>query len=48
MVVPLEINEYTKVSNLGINLKIFDADLFTNEYMAEANLEIGELVKKVL
>lgn len=38
------INEYTKVSNLNINLKIFDADYLSNEYIAEAKLEIGEFI----
>ena len=44
MVAPLMINEYTKVSNLNINLKIFDADYLSNEYIAEAKLEIGEFI----
>ena len=48
MVVPLEINEYTKVSNLNIVLKIFDADFLSNDYIAEAKLEIGDIVEKVL
>ena len=48
MIAPLEINEYTKVTNLNINLKIFDSDYLSNEYIAEAKLDIGDLVKQVL